>query len=283
MRATRRGFTLIELLLVIAIIGLLVALIMQGGGALREAANRARCATNLSGLQKAYMAYVEERCNGNFPPFWHRSEWSGNDQYAGWLPIDPNYRIIEADGGRSYNKTFGPLVFEKYVKSADVFVCPTLSDSGNDWWHEFPRDSGSRVYFHDSYTNWDPIVSYVEWMKGNRATRRYTSASYSLRFGLYPRSRQWLMDQGVNAFIADNFHYHYPDEEDAEFDIFGQRHVKGVNVAYIDGSVEFRSDSILFTDNYDRSKYRPLSSDGGRDITKSKMWAMWSSFDKKSD
>lgn len=278
MRAKRRGFTLIELLLVIAIISLLIALVMQGGGAVREAANRARCQANLSGLHKAYMAYVEERCNGNFPPFWGPEEYLGNDQYD--LPIVPNYRIVDA--GSSY-KTFGPLVFEQFIKNADIFVCPTLSDLGNEWWHESPRDAGDRIYFHDSDTNRDPIIAYTEWMKGNRNAGPNTNSSYCLRFGLYPRSRQWLMNHGVNAFLADNFHYHYPDDVDAEFDCFGQRHVTGVNVAYIDGSVEFRNDSILFTDNYDRSTYRPLSSDGGGDITKSKMWAMWSSFDKKND
>lgn len=283
MTSRRRAFTLIELLVVIAIISLLIALVIQSWGPIKAAVNRARCQSTLKGLQGAYMAYVEQRCRGSFPPYWSSSEYSGNDNYATWLPVDPNYRIVEAvsSGPRSFTPAFGPLVFEQYVRDSDVFVCPVLRDSGDEWWHELPKPAGQRVFFHDAMTNWDPMTSYGEWMKGNKTLGRYSSASYCLRFGLYPHSQKWLMDNNVNAFLADNFHFHYTDPDDAEYDLIRQRHVTGVNVAYLDGSVEYREDPILFSGNYDGSaSWTPLSADGGV-MKNTKMWKMWASFDQK--
>ena len=277
-----RAFTLIELLIVITIIAMLAALFMPLGKVVREQANRARCQAKLRGLSSAYMAYAEVA--NRFPPYWHRSEhrYEGDrHKYASWLPIDPNYRVIEAPTGawRSFNPMFGPLVFARLVKDSEQFVCPSVEDSAYPWWHEYPDDG---PWFHCRMTNWDPIVSWEQWMKGNRSLRRYSSASYCLRIGLYPRSKDEALRDGINAFLADNFHYHYPDEEDWEFDVIRQRHGTGVNVAYLDGHIEYRTDRIMFTENYPKCKYRWVGEESGAgDITQTRMWRMWLSFDDR--
>src|SRR5262245_14428884 len=65
-KVRRRGFTLVELLVVLAIIGLLLAIVLPAVQAAREAAHRLSCANNLKQLAAAALLY--EDAQGSLPP-----------------------------------------------------------------------------------------------------------------------------------------------------------------------------------------------------------------------
>ncbi len=71
-RRAQSGLTLIEVLVVIAIIGILAALLLPTLGRVREAANRATCASNLKQIGIAFKMYAGEN-HGKFP---QRQVWN---------------------------------------------------------------------------------------------------------------------------------------------------------------------------------------------------------------
>ena len=89
-RKSRTGFTLIEVLVVIAIIGVLVALLLPAVQAARESARRTTCATNLAELGKAALqheAAFRRLPTGGWGWAWmgDPDRGTGRSQPGGWL------------------------------------------------------------------------------------------------------------------------------------------------------------------------------------------------------
>jgi len=119
-----RGFTLIELLVVIAIIAILAAILFPVFARAREAARKATCISNLKQIALAAIMYAQDydevlpiACATGFQHTSHA--------------VDPaNEQITVADalaaglGSKDYWQL--PDLLRPYVKSIDIFECPTL-------------------------------------------------------------------------------------------------------------------------------------------------------------
>jgi prepilin-type N-terminal cleavage/methylation domain-containing protein/prepilin-type processing-associated H-X9-DG protein len=110
------GFTLVELLVVLAVIGVLAALLLPGLSRSRDTAVRIRCLGNLRQFGLASRLYWDEnngvafRCKGTFSN-------GGDTWWFGWLERG-------AEGERAFDPTVGALY--PYFKSKPIELCPAL-------------------------------------------------------------------------------------------------------------------------------------------------------------
>lgn len=90
MHRTMNGFTVLELLVVVAMVGLLIALIMPALGSSRASSSRAACASNLRQLALANIAYAADHgyfvaaasdIRGRNTQRWHGTRSSGGDAF----------------------------------------------------------------------------------------------------------------------------------------------------------------------------------------------------------
>jgi prepilin-type N-terminal cleavage/methylation domain-containing protein/prepilin-type processing-associated H-X9-DG protein len=78
-RPRARAFTLVELLTVIAIVGVLAALVIAGLGQIRSSARQSGCVNNLRQIGVAWQLYLADH-NGRFPEFatYQMYYWGGD-------------------------------------------------------------------------------------------------------------------------------------------------------------------------------------------------------------
>jgi prepilin-type N-terminal cleavage/methylation domain-containing protein/prepilin-type processing-associated H-X9-DG protein len=111
------GFTLLELLVVVAIIGILSALLLTALGRSRAAAHRVQCVGNLRQLGLAAQMYWDE--NGGEAFRYRGVATNGGDVYwFGWLARG-------AEGERRFERSLGALY--PYLGASGVEICPALN------------------------------------------------------------------------------------------------------------------------------------------------------------
>jgi prepilin-type N-terminal cleavage/methylation domain-containing protein len=126
--AHRGGFTLIELLVVIAIIAILAAILFPVFARAREAARKATCLSNLKQIGLAALMYAQDY-DEVLP-----TACATGYRCTSHAIVPENALITGADaetaalGSLDYWQL--PDQLRPYVKSLELFVCPTLSRRG---------------------------------------------------------------------------------------------------------------------------------------------------------
>lgn len=137
----RNGFTLIELLTVVAIIGLLVAMLLPALGAAREMARRVQCQNRLKAVGLALRLYHEE--NDRYPPA-AKNEWSWIARILPHLEFQWLYH--------EFDFSVDPFIppNDQYTSVPIVtLTCP--NDTRNDYIHIASTPISSQAFAHTNF------------------------------------------------------------------------------------------------------------------------------------
>lgn len=198
--SNKRGFTLIELLVVIAIISILAAILFPVFARARESARRASCMSNLKQIGLGIMMYVQD----------YDETYPKNSYGSG--EVLPCPAQTSASCG-----AFWPLRIYPYVKSVQVFNCPSDTVKWNGRYGTNGLDLAH-------------LISYP----------------YSTNFSSGPKMAE-VENPSQTALLADGIGYYryrlysYCQGSGTDHRCMADRHLNGANITFADGHVKWFS------------------------------------------
>ena len=160
----RRGFTLIELLVIIAIIGVLIALLLPAVQSAREAARRAQCTNNLKQLGLGIANYIST--NETFPFLFTNYSNLGGPPPGGAWPLGWGLSILpyieQTPLFNTANWSFGSdnTVQNNTLAQTRVnaYICPSESRNVGPWqtktWTNYHANTGGPA----SVSTWSGVI-----------------------------------------------------------------------------------------------------------------------------
>jgi prepilin-type N-terminal cleavage/methylation domain-containing protein/prepilin-type processing-associated H-X9-DG protein len=203
----RRGFTLVELLVVVAILGMLAALLLPVLAQARESARRAGCTSNLRQIGIALQAYADDHDGGYpVPPLNPPPEDESDD--------DDDEEDLEAD-------TDWEDVLLPYTRSEPIFRCPSDPSPPEFFDMSYTLNAAFVMSLHESAIRYPSRTIIV-------ADRRNSLASQD-----QPDLFVWWLWQG-NIWPP---RVHPDPTPAATRDLALERHAGRLNFLYVDGHV----------------------------------------------
>jgi prepilin-type N-terminal cleavage/methylation domain-containing protein/prepilin-type processing-associated H-X9-DG protein len=273
--SSRQGYTLLELLVVMAIIGVLVAIVLPAVQQVRTAAARVRCQNNLKQLALAMQQHHDGL--GSLPPaFENRAK--AQLPYLQWqfrltpyLELDAVWNSTLADYARDRDPFFSKSVHINRDRVMPVFACPadwrvstawTVTARGGTWHvavNSYLASSGAKTALQDGvvYLNSKTRLEHIPDGTSNTFLLGERPPSSDLRYGwLYASIGQDLAGS-LDSVMGVKDPNTIPEPEyrpcgQGPFPFRAQKiqdhcavfqywslHGNGANFAFCDGSVRF--------------------------------------------
>lgn len=256
MKRTRvNGFTLIELLVVISIIALLLSVLTPALRKAKESAKQVVCSSNLRQWGVVFLSYTTENNN----KFWiEYNVWTSGKPQGQWMPILAPYygevdkiRLCPSASKRHPNPdaqgigaTFaywgdygngGSLAQSHQLTNA---LDKNFGSYGINFWINSVQLSGNPA---DNYVGWRN-KPHLQWGSPLRATdvSRIPMVSDCAWFGTNPENSRVDSSENVSVVTSDYWETRQYSTINWLNDISRlllNRHNKGINVCFMDGSV----------------------------------------------